>query len=378
LSYWFSPITLALCSPVPPQGQEPNPYYWLIKPAIFSQKPLVEGAGSQYRFTGYITIPSQTTINIVINIAVLDQLDGKNYWKSLTTINKTLNMSGPYGKNVGLNYGNSVDKFDITGIGYDVKKFTMVAGIEPLINYCKEECSMWNNDNYVMCFRAIATDLDNIYYQRAYVFAQNSSTCGQVGFSYCGCDTCTPNSPFDMNCVFNADPAFYNDILFIGVPGEAVGVKQEIQIGWTQGAATDIPIKMLVKSINGNRYFCFKRDTDANWTIGTEANLIQDHSPTIYRVTNSNTRVDFIVTLYPNLGIMPDCGDTYIKEPVVYGANMIIDGNTGEPIGPEQPEPKTELDIAVNKMNSHVNDLRRQIFANSKGGCGCRKKPEGN
>jgi hypothetical protein len=302
-----SAIQLPMCPILPEEGQEPDNTRWALSVTYFSTRESYQGTKAKFRAYGEITVPSQTELAISIQI---DILKSDNEWSSWLSISRTINLTGPYGRFIGLNYGNSTDYFPITPsyLPLGIESYTLYAGIQPLIVACgygfnDDTCGLYNatNDQYVTCMRGLITDNTNTLLPIPFLMATNTSNCGSPTTSYCYCDTCDTTTSPTFNCQLNNDPTF-SDFLYTGFADEN-NATQQLQIG-----IGTYPLQIMAKTINDGNIFFYWRDisTGSAWQRST-GSQVQQFGPTIYQVSMGSYTTNFYFSRYPSPELVPDC-----------------------------------------------------------------------
>jgi hypothetical protein len=163
---------------------------------------------------------------------------------------------------------------------------------------------MWNGTNYVTCFRGLAIDTTGEFYPKPFIMGLNRSQCGGPNTSHCGCDECYIYSAGLNLCDLNKDPFFLLEYVNTGF--EPVSERQQIQVASDSG-----PLKVMVKSILGTKYFMWKDGNELTpWAKSTGTEINNFYSPTIYYAEDANFprwKLYFYVMKYPSDEIVPDC-----------------------------------------------------------------------
>jgi hypothetical protein len=139
----------------------------------------------------------------------------------------------------------------------------------------------------------------------------NSSSCGGLMKPTCGCDECEVTSAMGFGkCDLNKDPAFLNEFVYTGF--EPIYEKQQIQI-----ADASAPLKVMVKSVQGVKYFMWKESSapvNSPWAKSLGAEIDGFYSPTIYLAQDPafpRWKIYFYVVKYPSDELVPDCTKYY-------------------------------------------------------------------
>lgn len=319
-SYWLGYETkyaMWQC-PNPGQDNEPEPNKW-IATGYFGGA-ASDGCSNQYRFDAELNAIDETHITLDVTVYVLVATEGGCTWSQYITWSESLTeiVNADTTRYRGRNFS-SPDYVSITpnlvgGKGDPVQFVKSTVGMQSFKLGCGSTgnalpvCGFWDGTQWLTCFRGVIRSTADYSIRDFSQFGFNPAGCGGVGAGgYCYCDTInlTSVAPPLGTTTYNADPQFVTDYGVIGVPGEAIGAIQQLQVD----GGSNYGIQVVVKQINGGAIYICTNDNGAGW-ICTVANVGKDKGPRILTAT----RADFEVWLYclnfPNENILPEeCGN---------------------------------------------------------------------
>lgn len=319
-SYWLGYETkyaMWQC-PNPGQDNEPEPNKW-IATGYFGGA-TADGCSNQYRFDAELNAIDETHITVDVTVYVLVATEGGCTWSQYITWSESLTeiVNADTTRYRGRNFS-SPDYVSITpnlvgGKGDPVQFVKSTIGMQSFKLGCGSTgnalpvCGFWDGTQWLTCFRGVIRSTSDYSIRDFSQFGFNPAGCGGVGAGgYCYCDTInlTSVAPPLGTTTYNADPQFVTDYGVIGVPGEAIGAVQQLQVD----GGSNYGIQVVVKQINGGAIYICTNDNGAGW-ICTVANVGKDKGPRILTAT----RADFEVWLYclnfPNENILPEeCGN---------------------------------------------------------------------
>lgn len=318
-SYWLgSSMKMAQWKcPNPGQNAEPAANTWVA--TGFFGGATVDGCSNNYRFDATLTALSAYRISLSVSVKVLAQTVGGWSWQNYMSWSETLTeiVNGDTTRYRGRNFSSpnyiAVTPASVGGIGDPVSYVKTTVGMQSMRLGCGSKgfalpiCGFWDGTQWLTCIRGFIKSTGNDSIREFTQLGFDTAGCGSVGGTYCGCDKFTltslsPPSTAPSTPEQNADPQFVIDYGVLGVPGEAVGVEQQIQIG----SATDCGIQVVVKQIGfgGPIYIC-TNDNGAGWVVST-ATVSQAKGPRILTATRTGFDVYLYALNFPNDNLLAD------------------------------------------------------------------------
>lgn len=338
-----SPLQLPFCAPPPLPNANWNTREFITPIGYFSTRNSQQGTSAQLRWWARIYDVTQTTMPVDLTIQWLNQVGGVNVWENFYSASLTLNITAPYALNQGNGFQSSPQYLPINVSGLEccqVDRLSVIAGLEPLRYSCgtsqnDQTCGLYDGSNYLSCAKGVVEKADGSMLPVPFMMGLNPSTCGGVGFGFCGCDECTVEAAFpQFNCLYNADPSF-KDYVYTNYL-EPVGAIQSIQL------ATGSPFPIMIKTVNQVRYvYWTSTGNTANWTRSA-FNIVQSNKPTICQVTDGTYVITIYFSKYPSEELLPEC-------PTTEGMNVVA--------------------AAPVKLTRE-----QRLATRASGGCGCNKK----
>jgi len=331
-SYWLGiePRYYQLKCINPGDDAEPNPGAWAGEGIFSGAGPAAGGCANTYKLRAVVT--AAPSGDVTCNVTVW-WLNASQAWPSYTSLSASMSEVSPGAEPWrGRNFNSGFLPITVStqgGKGDPVSFARIVVGLQGMRAGCGGSgngdpiCGMWDGSGWHTCFRAHIEGASVVGGLTQLGF--NPNPCGATGQTPCGCDVITLRSSGVHDMVNNTDQAFATEYGSIGVPGEAVNVPQQVQVGGP----------LCVKQVNGGSiYIGYK--SGGTWSV-QQATQVQATSPNILRATFASVTVWLYSLRFPSAGILPgECGGS--------------DPNSGSmvaqmlpPTEPEEPDEPTPV-----------------------------------
>jgi hypothetical protein len=349
-------IRISFWGPVCPTTNQPAPSYWLgIEPREFRWFCLnpgndaepnpntwgavgyfsgisVGGSANSYKLSATVTVVDKDTVTVNLTVFWLNSAKAwETYFSKSVTLDEVAHPNNPEpwrGRGFVSGYL-PVTVSENGGKGDPVSFIKLELGFSAMVSGCGSKsngvppCGFWTGSGWHSCLVAHLEEFDepilwdgtneadsiqwetpetnplmvgNNHPGRLIQMGRDPAPCGQLGAgAYCQCDQIVLKATGPHWALKNKDPGFVAEFGTIGVPGEAVGVLQEIQIGGP----------LVAKAINGGPlYLAWK--TQAGTYEVVQPTVAQGSSPNILKATFSKATVWLYSMVFPNPAILPD------------------------------------------------------------------------
>lgn len=323
----------------PGDDAEPNPNTWRTI-GYFSGIPTGSSANS-YKLSATVTVVDKDTVSVNLNVY---WLNSSKTWESYFSKSATLDeVAHPYNPEPWRGRGFVSDYLPVTvsengGIGDPVSFIKIELGFTAMVSGCGSKanavppCGFWTGTGWHSCLVAHLEEFDepilwdgtleadsiqwdnpelnplmvgNNNPGRLIQMGRDPISCGQLGSgAYCQCDQIVLKATGPHWGLKNKDPQFFTDYGTIGIPGEAVGAIQEIQIGGP----------LVAKKNNGGPLYLAWKNAGGTYEI-LQPLVIQAASPHIMMATFSKATVWLYSMIFPNPSILPDACTSTLDAP---------------------------------------------------------------